>query len=159
MDNVVQPLVIAVKQYLVASYKDITSCGIRTSTSTVYGILRPKMGAQLFSDQPNVDDSKARKPMNSEEDAMVEVFTAGYEASNPTNVVDSHMDFSPLLKVRTLHISSSILDWKSMFFYKFMTCCKLKTVQTCNEFNLEVTSKLVFGALFSRLKHQTDKEY
>ncbi|CAI8615664.1 unnamed protein product [Vicia faba] len=68
-----------------------------------------------------MDDSKAHKPLNSEADAMVEVSTAGYEASNPTNVVDSHMDCSPVLKVRTLHISSSILDGKSMFFYKLFS--------------------------------------
>ena len=40
------------------------------------------------------------------------------EAANPTNVADSHMDCSAVLKVRTLRISSAILAEKSMFFYK-----------------------------------------
>ncbi|KAI5423885.1 Boi protein [Lathyrus oleraceus] len=43
------------------------------------------------------------------------------EAANPTNVVDSHMDNSTVLKVRTLHISSAILAGKSMFFYKLFS--------------------------------------
>lgn len=40
------------------------------------------------------------------------------EAADPTNVADSQMDCSAVLKVRTLRISSAILAEKSMFFNK-----------------------------------------
>ncbi|CAK8544877.1 unnamed protein product [Lathyrus sativus] len=81
-------------------------------------------------DQPDGDDSAARKPQDAEADAMVKASTTDDEAANPTNVADSHIDCSAVLKVRTLHISSAILAEKSMFFYKLFTNGMRESQQT-----------------------------
>ncbi|XP_058742574.1 BTB/POZ domain-containing protein POB1-like [Vicia villosa] len=75
----------------------------------------------LLLDQPDIHDSAACKPRDLEVDVMVEASMADDETVNPTNVADSLMDCSPVLKVRTLHINSSILAAKSMFFYKLFS--------------------------------------
>ncbi|KAL5061249.1 hypothetical protein RYX36_032853 [Vicia faba] len=91
---------------------------------------------ELLPDQPDVDDSAAHKSQNSEADAMVEVSTA-----------DSHMDCSPVLKVRTLHISSSILAGKSMFFYKLFSNGMRESQQTLVTLRIDASEEAPFMEL------------
>ncbi|KAL5061247.1 hypothetical protein RYX36_032851 [Vicia faba] len=129
MANVVQPLVIAAKQYLVARYKDITRHQEELMELPLVGIV-----ALLSNYELQVGS----------EDAVYDFMLTWARTQYPN-----------------LEDRIKILRQNLILFICFpsMTCRKLKTVQTCNNFNHEVTSKLVFDALFSRLKHHTDKEY
>ncbi|KAI5423900.1 BTB/POZ domain-containing protein POB1 [Lathyrus oleraceus] len=69
----------------------------------------------LLSDQPDVDDCALHEPQDVEADAMVEVFTAGDEAAN------LHLDYSAVVKVKTVYVNSAILAVKSSYFYKLFS--------------------------------------
>ncbi|CAL5194981.1 unnamed protein product [Lathyrus oleraceus] len=69
----------------------------------------------LLSDQPAVDNCAQCEPHDAEADAMVEASTAGDEA------VNLHMDYSAVVKVKTVYVNSAILAAKSPYFYKLFS--------------------------------------
>ncbi|XP_058742618.1 BTB/POZ domain-containing protein POB1-like [Vicia villosa] len=75
----------------------------------------------FFLEQPNVDDCAPHKHQDAEVEAMVEASTTGYVAANADEIANFHMDYSAVVKVKTLYVSSAILAVKSLFFYKLFS--------------------------------------
>ncbi|CAL5194979.1 unnamed protein product [Lathyrus oleraceus] len=118
MGNAAQPLAIAAKQYLAARYKDITKHEEELMELPLAGIV-----ALLSSDELRV----------ASEDAVYD-FVLKWARSQYPNLEERR----EILRANLIHFIR----------FPFMTCRKLRMVQTCNDFDHEVTSKLVSDALY-----------
>ncbi|EOX95810.1 POZ/BTB containin G-protein 1 isoform 6 [Theobroma cacao] len=74
----------------------------------------------LNGNQPDMDDGVGCENLDEDAVAMVEETQSGDEDAN-SNESSWSMDFSTVLRVKTLHISSPILAAKSPFFYKLFS--------------------------------------
>ncbi|XP_058742579.1 BTB/POZ domain-containing protein POB1-like [Vicia villosa] len=77
-----------------------------------------KENANLLLDKADVDDGVLSEP---QKDANVEVPAIGDEVGNADVTANFHMDYSAVVKEKTLYVSSSILAEKSSFFYKLFS--------------------------------------
>ncbi|XVE73771.1 hypothetical protein DITRI_Ditri11bG0144400 [Diplodiscus trichospermus] len=118
MGEAVQPLTDAAKQYLAARYKDITKFQEEVMALPLAGI-----EAILASDDLQI----------ASEDAVYDFVLKWARAQYPK-----------------LEDRREVLDSRLARFIRFpyMTCRKLKKVLTCNDFDHDVSSKLVLEALF-----------
>ncbi|CAL5194982.1 unnamed protein product [Lathyrus oleraceus] len=116
--NVVRPLIIAAKQYLAARYKDITE-----HQEELMGLPLAGMVAILSSDELQV----------ASEDAVYDF------------VLMWARNQYPILEERRAIFRAKLIHF---IRFPYMTCRKLKTVLTCNEFDNEVSFKLVSDALY-----------
>ncbi|XP_058750224.1 BTB/POZ domain-containing protein POB1-like [Vicia villosa] len=128
MDDVVRPLIVAAKQYLIARYKDVTK-----HQEELMGLPLAGVVALLSSDELQV----------ASEDAVYEFVLKWARTQYPS-----------------LEERREILREKLIPFIRFpyMTCRKLKMVQSCNDFEQEVTSKLVFNALYFKAEAPHNKQ-
>ncbi|XP_062090583.1 BTB/POZ domain-containing protein POB1-like [Humulus lupulus] len=74
----------------------------------------------LNCNQPDIDDCDGCENPDEDTVAMIEESPSGDEGAN-SNESDWSMDFSTVVRVKTLHISSPILAAKSPFFYKLFS--------------------------------------
>ncbi|XP_058740638.1 BTB/POZ domain-containing protein POB1-like [Vicia villosa] len=127
MTEFVWPLVVAAKKYLVARYKDVTKHQEELMRLPLAGIM-----ALLSSDELQV----------ASEDVLYEFVLMWARTQYPS-----------------LEERREILRAKLIPFIRFpyMTFRKLKMVQSCNEFENEVTSKLVLDAMYFKAEAPQQK--
>ncbi|GAA0174275.1 hypothetical protein LIER_27702 [Lithospermum erythrorhizon] len=130
MNEAVQPLTDAAKQFIAAHYKDIATCQKEVMNLPLAGI-----EAILASDDLHV----------ASEDVVYDIALKWARTHYPT------------LEERQEILGSRLAP---LIRFPLMSCRKLRNVLTCNDFNTEVASKVVLEALFFKsesLHHQRNQ--